>query len=241
MTLSNHDTSAFQTSGTVILTCNTLEDEISLCLKKSGLAAPVIWVEAGMHNQPDKLRAHLNQTLKELKASRVLMAMGHCGGACVGLTTGDFEMIIPRTDDCLSLLMGSMEKRKEAGGSAATYFLTAGWLRHTESLPEAFARDSARFGETKARRIYTIMLKHYRRFGFINTGAYDQDTEEKKIAPLAEMLGISLASLEGDMSWLQRLLSGPWPSSEFITIPPNSSLEMSDWDWLGETGLSQTL
>lgn len=219
---------------TVILCCNTLEDELGLIMKEAGPDIRVIWVEAGMHNQPDKLRENLNQTLKGLTAGRVLMALGYCGGACAGLITGDFELIIPRTDDCLSLLMGSMARRGEAGAAAPTYFLTAGWLRHTESLLNAFARDSARFGGEKARRIYKMMLKHYRRFAFIETGAYDISLAEAEISPLAGDFGLALTRLPGDPGWLRRLVSGPWPASEFITVPPGSHLEKGCWAWLEE-------
>lgn len=226
---------------TVILCCNTLEDELGLILKRLGLAWPVVWIEAGMHNQPEKLRAHLNTVLAETKARRVLMPLGHCGGACVELITGDFELIIPRVDDCLSLLMGSMERRRETGAQAPTYFLTAGWLRHTESLVNAFARDAERFGEAKARRIYKMMLKHYRRFGFIETGAYSFADEREKIAPLAGDLGIAVETLSSDLSWLNRLLTGPWSSSEFIIVPPHSRLTPDAWNWLGEAGTIQTM
>jgi hypothetical protein len=219
---------------TVVLCCNTLEDEIGVILKSLSLAPEIVWIEAGLHNKPNVLRDHLNDILQKTAAARVLMALGHCGGACAGLKTGDFELIIPRVDDCLSLLIGSMAGRKAAGSSAATYFLTAGWLRHTESLPNAFARDAARFGEDKARRIYKMMLKHYRRFGFIETGVYDFSAEAAKIIPLAGDMGIAVESLPGDLSWLRRLITGPWPADEFITIPPRSFLESRDWAWLGE-------
>ncbi len=226
-------------SNTAILCCNTLEDEARLILGEAAPALQIVWIEAGLHNRPDKLRAHLNQTLSEIKAQRVLMALGHCGGACAGLKTFDFELVIPRVDDCISLLMGSMKKRRMAGTGAATFFLTAGWQRHSESLISNFARDSARFGPEKARRIYKMMLKHYDRFGFIETGAYDPGAEEEKIAPLAGDLDIALARLPGDLDWLERLLKGPWPASEFITVPPHSELLASDWDWLGETAKIQ--
>jgi hypothetical protein len=230
---------AENTASTVIVCCNTLEDELALALKRAHLEYPVVWIEAGMHNQPDKLRDHLNTVLAETKAERVLMPLGHCGGACVGLKTGNFELIIPRVDDCLSLLMGSMETRRKTGATAPTYFLTAGWLRHTESMINAFARDSARFGEEKARRIYKVMLKHYRRFGFIETGAYSFAAEKEKIAPLAADMGIAVEELPGDSGWLNRLLTGPWPLAEFIIIPPNSCLDAEGWNWLGETSAFQ--
>ncbi|UQZ88544.1 hypothetical protein C4J81_04710 [Deltaproteobacteria bacterium Smac51] len=233
MTRPDRDNPALQDANTVILCCNTLEDEIRQVLNDTGLDYPIVWLEAGMHNQPDQLRVHINKTLKEINSRRVLMALGHCGGACVGLETGNYQLIIPRSDDCLSLLLGSMEKRKLAGRDAATYFLTAGWLRYTDNLISSFARDAERFGREKAERVYKIMLKHYRRFGFIDTGAYDLEQQERQIGPLADTLNIGLERLDGDLSWLRRLLTGPWSEADFLIVPPNSRLNLTDWDWLG--------
>lgn len=46
----------------------------------------------------------------------------------VGLHTGNFQLILPRVDDCLSLLMGSMEQRYAALQGGFGIFLTESWL-----------------------------------------------------------------------------------------------------------------
>ena len=192
---------------TIVLCCNTLEDELQKVMAETGRDYPVLWLDAGLHNQPERLRQHLNQTLGQTGGlTRALLAMGHCGGACAGLGPFDFEMVIPRADDCLSILLGSMGRRQRASGKAATYFLTAGWLRHTENLITSFDRDREVFGSERAERIYRIMLKHYRRFGFIDTGTYDPDLEEARTRPLARLMGINLERLRG-----RPLLAGPSP------------------------------
>ncbi len=223
---------------TVVLCCNTLEDEISLALGLCGLNYELIWLEAGWHNHPDKLRAHLVETLNQAKpADKVLMAMGHCGGACVDLPAFDFELVIPRADDCLSLLLGSMEKRQRASREAPTYFLTAGWLRYTENLITSFSRDCQVFGPDRAERVYKIMLNHYQRFGFIDTGAYAPEVEAEKTRVLAELIGIKTERLPGDMSWLMRLLTGPWDGGDFIVVPAGERLTAEKWNWPAGAGL----
>lgn len=217
---------------TVVLCCNTLEDEINLALRNCGLDYEIVWLEAGWHNHPDKLRSHIADSLNRLEGvERALMAMGHCGGACAGLPPFAFELVIPRADDCLSLLLGSMEKRQRASREAPTYFLTAGWLRHTENLITSFSRDREVFGPERAERVYRIMLNHYRRFGFIDTGAYAPEGEEAKTLELAGLIGIRTERLAGDMAWLERLLTGPWDSGDFIVVPAGEALSAEKWNW----------
>ena len=221
---------------TVVLCCNTLEDELQKVMAETGLDYPVLWLDAGLHNQPERLRDYLNQILRQRAGlTRALLAMGHCGGACAGLGPFEFELIIPRADDCLSILLGSMGRRQRASGKAATYFLTAGWLRHTENLITSFDRDREMFGQERAERIYRIMLKHYQRFGFIDTGTYDPAREEDRTRPLARLMGINLERLTGDLSWLGRLLTGPWDDDEaFIIVPPGETLSAAKWGWSRE-------
>ena len=225
---------------TVVLCCNTLEDEIRRALDDTGLDYPVIWLEAGLHNQPERLRSRINEVLAGITdAGRVLMALGHCGGACAGLINFDYELIIPKADDCLSLLLGSMEKRQRVSRSCPTYFLTAGWLRHTENLITSFSRDCGFFGREKAERVYRVMLKHYRRLGFIDTGAYDPAEEESKISSLAGMVGLKTERLAGDLVWLKRLLTGPWDGGDFIVVKPRACLSSAAWNWLGGSAILQ--
>lgn len=221
---------------TVIIACDTLEDELKGLLAELGRPYPVTWLEAGLHNRPEKLRAQVNEALAGLDCRRVIMALGHCGGACAGLKAGPAEVVLPRTDDCLSLLMGSMERRHAC---AATYFLTAGWLRSPECLPLAFARDSAKFGPARALRLYKAMLKNYKKLGFVETGAYDVAAEEAKMAPLANQLGLPMGRLAGDGAWLRRLITGPWDGPGFLVVKPHGELTEAQWAWLGNAPLAQ--
>lgn len=218
---------------TVVFCCNTLRDEVQKIIKVIGLNYPTVYLEGGFHNHPERMRSHINEILaRETRGfDRALMAMGHCGGVCRELDPIGCELIIPRADDCLSLLMGSMKRRQKASRQIATYFLTAGWLRHTENLITSFERDCELFGSKQARVIYRIMLKHYRRFGFIDTGTYDLELEKKKTAPLSSILNIQTESLAGDLSWLRRLLTGPWNPDEFLVLAPGKRLDQSLWNW----------
>ena len=99
---------------TVILCCASLEKEVRLAMARKEISYPLHILTDNNHDVPNRLREAIQRELDGIQdADRVLMAFGTCGGAMVGLRTGNFQLILPRVDDCLSLLMGSMEQRYE--------------------------------------------------------------------------------------------------------------------------------
>jgi hypothetical protein len=132
-------------------------------------------------------------------------------------------------DDCLSLLLGSMEARRVAS-RPATYFLTEGWMRHESNVVSADAQIVAKYGQAKADRLNRLMLRHYRRFGLIETGCYDMGAAIRKISPLARRIGIRVENIPGAKGWLEDLLTGPYHDPRrFMLLPPGSALDYQKW------------
>ena len=114
---------------TKILCCRTLEPEIRLAMEKCGCQWELEVLQENNHDVPNLLRRNIQEKLDAMtEVDRVLMAFAICGGSMVGLRTGDFELVIPRVDDCLSLLMGSMQRRKEALEGGFGMFVTESWM-----------------------------------------------------------------------------------------------------------------
>ena len=215
---------------TNIVACETIRDEVTAALGRLGLDCPVVWLEGGLHNSPDRLRARLAEVLAEADGlcERLLMTLGYCGGGVSGLKTGAYVTVLPLADDCLSLLLGSRAARR-ASALAPTYYLTAGWLRHENNVVSEYERLAARKGQAGADRITGMMLRHYRRFGLVDTGVYDLGRVAGRVAPLAERLGMSVENLPGDASWLNRLFAGPHESGDFLVLPPHTELAFDQW------------
>lgn len=120
---------------TKILSCRTLEMEVRLAMEKCGCCMELEVLQENNHDVPLLLRRKIQEKLDAMEnMDRVLLAFTTCGGTMAGLKTGDFELVIPRLDDCLSLLMGSMEQRKAALEGGFGIFLTQGWLNHEKSV-----------------------------------------------------------------------------------------------------------
>ena len=51
----------------VLLSCEMLEDEMQLALQRTGVQMPIVWLDAGLHEYPAKLRASLREKIAELE------------------------------------------------------------------------------------------------------------------------------------------------------------------------------
>lgn len=216
---------------TRLVTCETIEDEVKDALKRLGLDYSVVWLEGGLHNTPGRLREKLQEVLDEAdgQCDQLIFTLGYCGGGVSGLSTGDYRTVLPLADDCLSLLLGSMAARK-AASTPPTYFLTQGWMRHENNVVDSYNATVEKFGLAKADRINQLMLSNYERFGLVDTGVYDLEQAAGKVAPLAARMNLAVETLPGELSWLERLLTGPYDDPDkFLVLPPKSELDFDQW------------
>lgn len=216
---------------TVILACNTIRDEIEKAAAETNCTYPIYWVESGLHLRPESLRQRIQEELERLDhADRVLLGFGFCGHAVAGLVSGDHELIIPKVDDCISLLLGSKENRDRCCEAGGTYFLTKGWLEGELNIWKEYQAVLARFGEERTERIYRRMLAHYQYLGLIDTGAYEISVMLPTVTEIAAKLNLQARVLPGSDLYLKKLLSGPWDEGDFAIIPPHTRIELSHLD-----------
>lgn len=213
---------------TVILACNTIKDEIELAAEKAQCRHPIIWIESGLHLVPDSLRRRMQEELDKIDGPRtVILAFGFCGNSVVGVKTGNFEMVIPKVDDCITLLLGSKDQRARSGRNGGIYYLTRGWLEGEANIWKEYHAVLARFGPKKTARIYKVMLAHYKYLGLIDTGAYDLPGLMPHAKEISSTLNLELTVLPGTDLYLKRLLTGPWDDDSFLKIPPLTTIDLT--------------
>jgi len=209
----------------VVIACETLRDEYRDAAAKSGRHYETHWIESGMHNYPNKLRGVLQQELDKVTATRVLLCFGTCGNSVIGLETRDFELIIPRVDDCISLLLGSMAERTKISAEHASYFLTAGWLRGERNIYVEYEHAINKYGEELGKDIMSTMLANYKRLVLLDTGSYDLSPAESESKMIAGKLGLDLQIVPASVGYISELLTGPYPIERFSIIPANTKIE----------------
>lgn len=213
---------------TVIISCRTIEDEVNAAIRLTGVDYPVLWLESGLHNTPALLLERLQELVDSVDAERVLLAMGFCGNSYKGLKLGGFEMIVPRADDCISLLLGGVDKRMAVSRELAAYFFTEGWMRGERNIWEEYKFTVEQYGEEMAETVMEMMYSHYRTIALLDTGVGDMDALAEKVRPLSEALHLEQKRISATLDYFTQLFLGPWDDTErFVRFAPHTTVEES--------------
>ena len=213
--------------GEVIVACETLRDELEAAFSQAGGELPVIWIEQGLHNLPKKLAVRLQEQLDAIcdpEVHRVLLAFGNCGNAVHGLTSGDYELVVPRVDDCISLLLGSDAHREEVARELAAIYLTHGWMRGERTPLVEYEHAAKRYGEEQAREVIEMMYAHYRTIALLDTGTYPMDALMEETESVSKLLSLPRTCVAASYDYLVRLLQGPWDNDEFVVVAPHTKI-----------------
>lgn len=214
---------------TVVLACQSLQNEVKLAMKRANFTLPLVILEENNHDVPTLLRENIQRKLDTLtQYDRVILAFGTCGGAMVGLKTGNFELILPRVDDCLSILMGSMERRQEVLEGGFGIFLTDRWLLHEKNMRSELDRIEKRYSPEQAKKVIAVMYGKFDSLNVIDTGAYDVPSILPQTKALAQRLNLTHRIQQGTTAYLEELLTGPWPKERFIRIAPQTAVTGAD-------------
>lgn len=207
-----------------VIACKVMEEELS-ALAPQGYT--LRFLDQGLHRSPDQLRLALQQAIEELGESEVvLLGYGYCGGALEGLRAGSAPLVIPKVDDCIPLLLGSLEVRQQWGPD--TYFLSAGWLAGEGNLIWEYERCLSRYGEERGSRLMRKLFHHYHRLVFINTGRQGEEEARGAAREMAEKLGLCFENCYGREDYLRKLLQGPWDDG-FLFVPPGKEILLSEF------------
>ncbi len=213
---------------TVALACETIIDEIKRSAEEIDSRIPIRWIESGMHNSPEKLRSFLQDEINSLESSdlyNILLLFGYCGNALLGLTSSSCRLVIPRVDDCISLLLGGNKIRNALSEKAMAYYLTRGWLRHDNNLWNEYHYCLRKYGPQRTEEIYRIMLGNYKNLNVIETGAYNLADILPQTEELAGALGLEHEIVGGSLHIIHKALLGKW-DDDFAIIEPGRAVDL---------------
>lgn len=212
-------------NGDKIIACEMLRPEIEAILKKMGSDDEVIWIEPALHVTPQLLNLRLQEVFDTITdCKRVKMPFGDCGGALKGLVTGDYETIIPNVDDCLTLLLGSMQRRVQISREMPTFYLSLGWVKQKSNIIDAYYDMVEKYGEDTAKMLAETMYGSYKRVALIDTGVGDYFELLSYEKTLKDLFGFEKYPVKGTTAYLEKLFSGPWSDGDFRVIPPHGKL-----------------
>jgi hypothetical protein len=206
-----------------VIACATVIEEMLPLLPAD---VPYEELDFGLHVNPQKLKEVLHKKIGEAsqQADVLLLGYGLCSMAVVGLRATTATLVIPRTDDCIAIFLGSCNAyREQARKEPGTYYLTKGWIEAGDTPFEQHQKLVEKFGEEKAEYVTGLMLKNYKRLAFINTGQYEIERYRAYSRATAEKFGLRFEEIEGSPNLVRKMLFGPW-DDEFVVVSPGETI-----------------
>lgn len=223
----------------LIIACNVFRPELEL-LASEGMHVPeAVYLEAELHNVPDKLRASVQEIIDDFEAkhpepSDILFGYGLCGRGMCNVTASHATLVFPRVHDCISLLIGQAHDKDHAlKREGAIYWTSPGQLEsfqislHLE-YEARLAKYAERCGEAKAKRMLRAeqaMFKNYHHVGHIlwpeMAGRYDETARR-----VADAVGIPYQVYPGSSAFMRDLILGNHDAKRFLRLQPGQSIDM---------------
>ena len=212
----------------MVIACATVIEEMLPFLPAD---VPYETLDFGLHLHPDELRKSLQQKIEQAssRADVLLLGYGLCSMAVVSLEAKEATLVIPRTDDCIGIFLGSCAAyRAQVKQEPGTYYLTKGWIEVGDSPFEEHERLVRKYGEAKAERMTHLVLRNYKRLGFINTGQHEIERYRDYAQKTAKRFDLHFEEIEGSSALVRKMVFGPW-DEEFVVVPPGQMVRFEDF------------
>ena len=216
-----------------IVSCTSLLEFVKAAQRSQGTDYPVFTADRSLHVEPERMGAAVSQIISSLPAEydTVLVAMGFCGGVWYGKSF-DRTVVIPRVDDCISLLLHTdddFHPNLKQDGHLYLYenrpedFSALSLMRDYSSVDQEIARIDKDF-------LFHMWFDNYHSMDIIDTGMNDCYSEDyvRAAQENADMINASLGYVQGSVRILEKLLSGNW-DEQFLVAEPGHVIRHGDF------------
>lgn len=216
-----------------VITCSSLTGFVEEAQRRQNTRWPVFELDKSHHTEPEEMKKVFAAAVHRLppEVDTVLACMGFCGGAFDHVRF-DRRIVIPRADDCVSILLA-------AGSGDTANRKTPGHLYLYETDPSDFsalrilrdhdAEEALYYGRDPD-WVRSHWLAGYGFVDIIDTGVADCYSEAYAAAAQAEAdrIGAALDYVPGSLAVLEDLVAGRF-DERFLDIPPGTLLRHGDF------------
>lgn len=212
---------------TVGIACRTIEDELNVIYNTLSTPFPIVWVESGLHNYPPQLKQRIQQEIDKISgAENILLLFGYCGNSIEGLVSAQARLVVPKVEDCISLLLGGNKNRRDLSRETPAFYLTDGWLRYEKNIYWEYEKCREKYGEARSLRIFQAMFAHYSNLNYIDTGSYNIESAISKTADFASRLKLKQGIVAGSLKLIEKAFSEDW-DDDFLIVPPGVPINLN--------------
>ena len=226
MTTNNNKTN------TVILSCSSLKDYVEETQRKLGTDIPVIYLNKLYHRDPNEMREHILAKLADLPegTDTVLVSMGYCGGSWEGVAKNSCRIVLPRIDDCVSLVMQLTDEPISDLKKPGHFYVRDKDPSH-ESIKRIFEHMAAgqNLDPETTEKYHRHWQDMYEEIDIIDTPINNARSQEyyDKVKIDADWLDARLEYVMGGTHLLEKLIRGEW-DDQFLVIEPGDHVTRSE-------------
>lgn len=195
-------------SNKVVIACRTIEKELQAAMKETSSSYLVYFLPSRLHTVPQEMAVQLQKIIDGLEnVDQVLLCVSGCGGGTKDLKATTADIIIPRTRDCIDMLLtkttvDDIERDKRG------IFFTESWLEFFKQSPMAFDKLAAQYGRKEAEEKFKSIYKGFGNFYIVDTGVYDLNRLKSYLTPLVKMIDGKLTVVKGRYEVIRKMLTG---------------------------------
>ena len=216
-----------------ILACSSMTEFVAEAQRRQGTDWPVYVIDRTLHAEPEHMKDAVTALMQRIpeEYDTILVAMGFCGGVWSQVICPR-RMVLPRVDDCVSLLLHTDDdyrpNRKEPGHlylyeTDPAQFSALGLLRSDAPVDPSLEGLDPDW-------LFHMWFDNYHHMDIIDTGLNDCYSEDYVLAAQAQAdeINAALDFAPGSIRLLEKLVSGQW-DHQFIMAEPGHLLRHGDY------------
>lgn len=216
----------------IFIACRIFESMVDTVLPE-GLFDQISYLDYGLHRVPEKLRVAVQEAIDAVKTpSLIVLGYGLCGNGLKGIQSHRHTLLMPRTDDCIAILLGSYQTYiKEFEREPGTYYLSKGWLEAGSDPLKEYHEVKEKYGEKDAHWIMDTQYQHYKRLVFVahkENDLVNYRPRAKAVAEYCNRWEMEYQEVLGSDHYIQRLVetaaSLEKTDQDFIIIEPGGEV-----------------
>jgi len=211
-----------------IIACKILQSGLEEMLPER-LRQRMHFMDYELHRSPARMNQTLQAAIDAIEIPGIIvLGYGLCGNGLDCIKAGKHTLIIPRVDDCITLLLGSRRAYlREVHKAPGTYYLSKGWLEAGSHPLKEFREYSQKYGAEDAAWIMDQQYRNYERLAVI---AHSQDDLNRyrpqalEVARYCRQWGMRYEEILGSDRYIRRLVEiiedPDSVDDEFVIVPP---------------------
>ncbi|HWQ41004.1 MAG TPA: DUF1638 domain-containing protein [Desulfosporosinus sp.] len=187
------------------------------------------FLDFNYHGKPDLLHVRLQEIIDQSQQyDLIITTYSRCSNVVVGLLSQRVPLLMPKTHDCISLLLGSNERQiKLLKENPGTYYFSRGWLDHGRTPYAEYLEYVDRYGQKKAADLIKMLYGSYNKAVLIVTlGTKDIEKYRDKVQMIADFFGWDVSEVKGDLKLLTCVLNGS-TGQDTVYVEPGQTVTVN--------------